>query len=119
METIKIDVQPHRYYNFRHDLEIDWRGIYYEEEEAIKNYNKLDEKYYTYWLDFFNHSAISFSLVIDRQNIGYYEFDRTRNVGVIAIPKEIVKSESEARQIARDYISDYNMEINWRDEEDE
>jgi hypothetical protein len=69
METIKIDVKPHRCYNFRHDLDIDWRGIYYGEDEAIENYNKLDEKYYTYELDFFNHSAIAFSLVIDRQNI--------------------------------------------------
>jgi len=119
METIKIDVQPHKYYNFRHDLDVDWRWIYYEEEKAIQDYEKLDEKYYTYELDFFNHSAISFSLVIDRQDIGYYEFDRTRNVWVIAIPKEIVKSELQARELARDYISDYNDYINWRTDEDE
>lgn len=117
MGTIKIDVKPHKYYNFRHDLNIDWRGIYYEEDEAIENYNKLDEIYYTYELDFFNHSAISFSLVIDRRNIWYYEFDRTRNVWVIAIPKEIVNSELQARELARDYISDYNDYINWRDED--
>lgn len=119
METIKIDVKPHRYYNFRHDLDIDWKWIYYEEAEALKNYKKLDKKYYTYELDFFDHSAISFSLVIDRQNIGYYEFDRSRNVGLIAIPRSIAKNGFEAQQIARDYLEDYNMEINGRDEDGE
>lgn len=117
METIKIDVKPHRYYNFRHDLDIDWKWIYYEEDEALKNYEALDEKYYTYELDFFNHSAISFSLVLDRQNLWYYEFDRSRNVGIIAIPRSMVKDNSEAMNLARDYISDYNMEINGRDED--
>lgn len=116
---IKIDVKPHRYYNFRHDLDIDWWGIYYEDEEAIESYNKLGNTYYMYGLDFFNHSAISFSLAIERQNIGYYEFDRSRNVWVIAIPKELIKSEAEARELARDYIEDYNMEINWRDEDED
>lgn len=119
METIKIDIKPHRYYNFRHDLDIDWKGISYEEDEALKDYEKLDKKYYTFELDFFDHSSISFSLVIDRQNIGYYEFDRSRNVGLIAIPRSIVKNGFEAQKIARDYIYDYNMEINGRDEEDE
>lgn len=119
METIKIDIMPNRRYNFRHDLNIDWRWIYYEEDEALKDYEKLDKKYYTYELDFFDHSAISFSLVIDRQNIWYYEFDRSRNVWVIAIPRSIAKTGFEAQQIARDYLEDYNMEINGRDEEDE
>jgi hypothetical protein len=31
----------------------------------------------------------------------------------------MVKSNSEAINLARGYIEDYNMEINWRDEEDE
>jgi hypothetical protein len=85
----------------------------------LKDYEKLDKKYYTYELDFFDHSAISFSLVIDRQNIGYYEFDRSHNVGLIAIPRSIAKNGFEAQEIARDYLKDYNMEINGRDEEDE
>ncbi len=118
METIKIDVKPHRYYTFRHDLDIDREWIYYEDKDAIKDYKKLDKKYYTFELDFFDHSAISFSLVAYRQNIWYYEFDRSRNVWIIAIPKTMVKTELDAQELARDYIEDYNREINGRDEED-
>ena len=118
METIKIDVQPHRRYNFRSDLEIDWRWIYYEEPEAEEYYNSLDEKYYCFNLDCYEHSCIVFSLVIDRKNLGYYEFDRARNVWIIAIPREMVKNNQEAAELARNYIEDYNSELNGRDEEE-
>lgn len=112
MDTIKLDIMPHRRYTFKTDLNIDWYWIHENDPEAIEYYNSLDEKYYCFNLDFFEHSAIAFSLVIDRTNIGYYEFDRSRNVWIIAIPKEIVKSWKEAVELARDYINDYNDQIN-------
>lgn len=118
METIKIDVQPHRRYEFRHDLWIDWRGMYYDEPEAQEYYESLDQDYYCYTLDFFEHSSMAFSLVIDRTDLGYYEFDRTRNVWIIAIPRNMAKNGAEAVQMARDYLDDYNMELNGWDEEE-
>lgn len=119
MDAIKIDIRPHRRYNFNHDLDIDWLGLDAGEPEAEKYYDSLDDDYYCYMLDFFEHGAISFSLVIDRTNIWYYEFDRSRNVGLIAIPKSMIKIWINPVELARDYLHDYNYEINGRDLEDE
>lgn len=119
METIKIDVRPNRRYNFRHDLWIDWLGMDAWDDEACNYFDSLDENYYCYRLDFFDHSAISFSLAIERRDIWYYEFDRSRDVWLIAIPKSLVKTGRDAQKMARDYLVKYNDYINWRDESED
>lgn len=113
-EAVKICIQPHRHYTFLNELEIDWEWIYEEDKKAIKDYEKLDKKYYCFNLDFFDHGAIAFNLVLDRIDLGYYERDRARNVWIIAIDKLQVKSGKDALELARKTIEDYNHLINWR-----
>lgn len=123
-ELVKIEIQPHRHYEFLHDLDLkrdyllytyEKDDYYYEEYlEEQKKRKKLNEENYVFWLDYFEHWMISFSLVEKRQNIWYYEFDRTRNVWFIFIKKEENLSYSDAMKIAENVIQEYNSYINWR-----
>lgn len=114
---IKIDIQPHRRYEFRHDFNIDWEGIYNWDENAVRDYENLTDNYYCFTLDFFEHSTVSFSLVIDRVDLGYYEFDRARNVGIIWVKNDGITYE-QAKVLARAELEDYNNYLNWWDEDE-
>lgn len=119
MET-KIDIRPHRRYEFLHEFDIDWYKLDAGDKEETEKYDKLDENWYCFTLDCFEHGAISFSLVVDRRDLGYYEFDRSRNVWIIGVKKSEWISPKMALELARDRISEYNNYLNgWDEEEDE
>lgn len=123
-ETVKIDVREHRHYNFLHDFWLDWwmldeeyeEGDYYYEDwlNEQEKWRKINDEYYVFWLDFFDHSVIAFSLAMHRRDIWYYERDRSRNVGVIAVKKSDWIDFEQAEKIARTTIEDYNSLLNWR-----
>lgn len=118
MET-KIDIRPHRRYQFRTDFWIDWLKLDAGDKDEIKRYEKLDDDWYCFTLDCVDHSAVTFNLVLDRVNLGYYEMDRARNVWIIWVKKEHDISQKMALDIARYEIEQYNNYINGWDEEDE
>lgn len=73
------------------------------------------DNYFLFWLDFYDHTTIKFTIGGKyREDIWYYEFDRTRNVGVIAVDKKKAKTEAEALDIAEKELDKYNKFINWR-----
>lgn len=117
MET-RIDVRQHRRYDFLHEFDIDWCKLDAGDEEEVEKYDSLDSDRYCFTLDFFEHSAIAFSLVIDRRDIWYYEFDRSRNVWIIGVKKQDGLTCTEAAEIARDRLEEYNNYLNGRDEEE-
>jgi hypothetical protein len=91
-------------------LEYDTDYELYKEE--IVKYKKIQDEYYVFGLDFFEHTTIHFSLTARRENIGYYEFDRSRDVGIIAVKKEIAKDEQDAMEIASKELEMYNARCN-------
>ena len=115
-DDVKIDIREHRRYNFEKDFKIDFLALDGKDSESYKEESKkmddIDKNYYTFELDFFEHGAISFSLVLDRMDIGYYEFDRSRNIWIIAVRKDGIDYK-QALQIARDEIEKYNNFCNW------
>lgn len=128
-ENIKIDIMKHRNYNFQKDFGIDYEYLfedfsdyteedkensqdYYYYEEAKKKREEVNKDYYVFWLDYYEHSYIRFSLCLDRIDLGYYELDRTRKVGIIAVKKDAVKDEKEAIERARQEIENYNNYCN-------
>ena len=123
-DLVKIDVMPHRHYEFLHELDLKREYLtteyeeddyYYEEWKAEQEkWKKINEEYYVFGLDFFEHSMISFSLVEKRRDIGYYEFDRTRNVGYIVVKKDELMSYSQAMKIAEETLEEYTNYCNWR-----
>lgn len=117
MET-KIDIRQHRRYEFLHEFNIAWDKLDEGDEEEEKAYDELDKDYYCFTLDFYDHSAIGFSLVIDRRDIWRYEFDRSRNVWIIGVKKSDWLDYKQAVEIARDRIDEYNNRLNGRDEEE-
>lgn len=122
-ENVKIDVMQHRNYEFLHELWIDYGFLnetyekwdyYYEDYiEEQKKFKKICKENRVFWLDFFEHSMISFSLSMFRKNIGYYEMDRTRNVWYIAIKRRRWLTYEKAVKIAKNTIEDYNNYCNW------
>ena len=116
MATTKIDIRPHRRYDFLHDFNIDRLKLDEGDKQETKRYDNLDKNWYCFTLDCFEHGAISFSLVIDRVNLGYYEFDRSRNVWIIGVMKEKWMTPKMALDLARERIEEYNDYLNWRDE---
>lgn len=122
-DLVKIDIMPHRHYEFLHELDLKREYLeneyeeddYYYEDwlEEQKRRKKICEDNYVFGLDFFEHSSISFSLVEKRIDLGYYERDRSRNVGYIVVEKWNL-SYSEAMKIAEATLDDYNNYINWR-----
>ena len=124
-DLVKIDVREHRHYNFLHELWIDywflddmtcekWDYYYDDWKEEQKKFKKICKENRVFGLDFFEHSVISFSLVEKRQDIGYYEFDRTRNVGYIAVKRCKGLTYKKAMEIAQNTLDEYNNRINWR-----
>ena len=114
-ENIKIDIMKHRNYNFQKDFWIDYEYLfedfsdyteedkensqdYYYYEEAKKKREEVNKDYYVFWLDYYEHSYIRFSLCLDRIDLGYYELDRTREVGIVAVKKDAVKDEKEEKE---------------------
>lgn len=138
-DDVKIDIREHRNYTFQHDfdlkhdiLDIDFswytpeelEGDYeYEKyKEELKKYQDIEKDYYVFWLDFYEHTIMRFSLVIKREYLGYYEFDRTRNVWIIAVKRDSCKDEKDAIKIAEKEIENYNHRCNgwiyqWNTEE--
>lgn len=108
-EDIKIEIMNHRRYNFQQDLHLDWD----DSENFDKQMQEIEQKYYYFTLDMFEHWNISFSLVLDRKDIGYYEFDRSRNIWIIAVSKTLAWSNQEAIELARREIENYNSYLNW------
>jgi hypothetical protein len=122
-EDVKIEIRQNRRYNFLHDFWLDWslldiddcteEDYYYParkyEQERL---GKIKSEYYVFGLDFFDHSVIAFSLTAERQNIGYYEFDRSRDVWIIAVKKAEDIDEERAFDIAKETIENYNSIIN-------
>lgn len=128
---IKIDIKEHRRYSFQKDFDIDYEYLemdfsdYTEEEkensqdyeyykENSEKYKEICEKYYVFWLDFFDHSVIGFSLSCERMDLGYYNWDRSTNVWIIAVDKNAVKDYKDALQAAKLEVEAYNAYINWR-----
>lgn len=73
---------------------------------------ELQEKYYIFNLDCYEHSLICFHLSRKSSN-GYYDFDNSKNVWIIAVSKEIAKTEEEALKIAENELKNYNSYLNW------
>lgn len=128
-EDIKIDIREHRSYTFEHDFwlkhdildldftweseeDLEYDSDYEQYKEEIAKYKKIQDEYYVFWLDFFEHTTMSFSLTARRENIGYYEFDRSRDVWIIAVKKEIAKDEHDAMEIASKELEMYNSRCN-------
>lgn len=76
-DPFKIDIRKHRNYEFQHDFDIDWEILDLEQDfskytpeeleedyeyskflEEKKKLQDIEEKYYVFELDFFDHSAI-------------------------------------------------------------
>ena len=108
-EDIEIEIMNHRCYNFQQDLHLDWG----DSENFDKQMQEIEKKYYYFTLDMFEHWNICFSLVLDRKDIGYYEFDRSRNIWIIAVSKKLARSNQEAIELARKEIENYNSYCNW------
>ena len=128
-EDIKIDIRENRSYTFEHDFNLDhvlldmdfsweneedleWDFEYENYKEEIAKYKKIQDEYYVFGLDFFEHSTIHFSLTARRVYLGYYEFDRTRDVWIIAVKKDIAKDEKDAMEIASKELEMYNARCN-------
>lgn len=103
-DDIKIDIREHRRYNFCKDLNLDHDNI---------DYWELEKTYYVFDLDFFEHSSIAFSLAINRVDLGYYNMDRSTNIWIIAVPRELAENEKQARELAEKEIENYNSWMNW------
>ena len=108
-EDIEIEIMNHRNYQFQQDLHLDFDDW----ENYEKQMQEIDKKYYSFTLDMFEHWNVSFSLVVDRIYLGYYEFDRSRNIWIIAVSKKLAWSYQEALQLARKEIENYNSYLNW------
>lgn len=130
-DPFKIDIRKHRNYNFQHDFDIDWEILDLEEDfkkytpeeleedyeyskflEEKKKLQDIEEKYYVFELDFFDHSAIGFSLACRRINLWYYNMDRSCNVWIVAVEKSIAKDEIDAEKQCKQYIEEYNNYCN-------
>jgi len=146
---VKFDTREHRHYRFEHDLDFNWwlfddynnldNFKYWLDdedrqeitEEAEAQIKKLDDNYYRWFVDCYDHSAISFSLawqwMQDRR-------DTASRCWIIACPKayngydlkewnespnkekwekvELTLEEAE-KEVIR-YLWEYNEYINWR-----
>lgn len=128
-ENIKLDIREHRRYNFEHDFwlnheildldftweseeDLEYNSDYEQYKEEIAKYKKIQEEYYVFGLDFFEHTTMSFSLTARREYLGYYEFDRSRDVWIIAVKKDIAKDEKDAMEIAAKELEMYNARCN-------
>lgn len=121
-DLVKIDIMEHRHYNFLHDFDLKreyltetyekWDYYYEERKEEQKRFKKIQKDYWLFWLDFFDHSVIWFTLSAKRMNIGYYELDRSRNVGYIAIKRRRGLTREKALKRAEETIEEYNNYIN-------
>ena len=116
MAITRIDVRPHRRYEFLHDFNLDWLEMDAWNKAEIKRLNGIKKDYFIFYLDFFDHSVQVFSLADDRTDLGYYEFDRAKDIWIIAVMKEDWMTKKMALELARDRIEDYNSWINGRDE---
>ena len=122
-DAVKIDVREHRRYSFLHEFNIDWWLLdetyeewdyYYEDWIAEKEKReRINSEYYVFWLDFFEHSMISFSLSMSRTDIWYYERDRSRDIWIIAVKNDWIDF-IQAIKIARETINNYNSMLNGR-----
>lgn len=110
---IKLDIREHRRYRFGSDFWLDFLKLDSWDEEEENKLKDIEKDYYVFNLDFFEHSSMRFDLVLDRRDIWYYEFDRSRNVWIIAVKKDIVEDEKQAIEYARDELERYNSYINW------
>lgn len=108
-DDIKIEIMQHKRYIFQNDLNLDW----WDWENFDKQMKEIEQKYYFFTLDMFEHWNVCFSLVLDRKDIWYYEFDRSRNIWIIAVSKELAKNDKEAIELARNEIEKYNSYLNW------
>lgn len=128
-EYSKICIREHRRYTFENELEINFNTLDldftgYTEEELAEDYDyqnykeeqkklqDIQEKYYLFDLDFFDHSCIGFSLSCNRIDLWYYNMDRTCNVGFIAIEKSSCKDYEEAKKLAAEEIENYTNYCN-------
>lgn len=102
---------PHRHYNLKNELELDWRILM--EEKDSKEYNDIIEylntKYYWWRVDCYNHSSISFSLSGEWMQC---QFDTSKRIWIIAIDKK-EWSEAFFGQVARRNLEKYTERINW------
>ena len=128
-DPFKIDIRKHRNYSFQHDFDIDWELLdndfpnYTPEEleddweysqflEEKKKMEEILKEYYVFNLDFFDHSVIGFSLSCRRMDLWYYNMDRSCNIGIVAVKKDIVKNKQDAEEQCRNYIEEYNNYCN-------
>lgn len=128
-EWIKIEIKEHRRYSFQKDFNIDFEYLnmdfsdYTKEElddsweyaEHIEQENKMNDilkNYYVFWLDFFEHSSIAFTLACNRIDLWYYNMDRSNNCWFIAVKKDLAKDETEARKLAEEEIENYTNYCN-------
>lgn len=145
---VKLDVRRHRHYTFQHDLDFnrdlydDYNNLdnfkYWLDDEDRKDitesaeaqFKKLDDNYYRWFVDCYDHSAVSFSLAWCWMQC---QFDTSNKCWIIACPKaynsydfeernESTKKDSwekievsleEAEKEVKRYLEEYNEYINW------
>lgn len=115
----KMIVREHRRYVFPKELTIDLDDLddasVYDEEtgETVSDHEwKKLEGCHVFFLDFYEHSGISFSISGTGTNCA---FDTASEVGIIAVPKTLDGfdySETEARKIAEKELELYNAYAN-------
>lgn len=123
----KICIRKHRDYRFPNELDFDFNA--YDEDEI-----KMPEKYYIFRLDCYEHGQIVFSFAGEGMQC---RWDTTNHCWFIAVPKkynaydlkeisvtpykkelwekyEVVElTESEARDIAKQELKEFNQYNNW------
>lgn len=136
----RLVIREHRNYTFPNELNFSWddydndyEDIYWGEPKE-NEFKKLQEDYYIFWIDMYEHSWIVFSMLWEGMNC---RFDTSRGIGFFAIPKvyngydneEIHKTKykleegnkympievtpEEAEDIARGELKDWNQYCSW------
>lgn len=109
----KLCIRKHRSYDFPNELDIDFdRQDEYEEMNQINPLIQLAKGYYIFDLDCYEHGWIKFSFSGSGMQCN---FDKSNNVGILAIPKELegaVYTEEQAKEIAKEELKEYNQYLN-------
>lgn len=107
-EWSDLCIRKNRKYDFPNELDFDFDA--YDDWEITLPW--LDPNQYIFQLDFYEHSWITFSLKWEWMND---RFDSSINVWfiIVSLDNDAEKSDWLARDIAREYINNYNAYLNW------
>ena len=128
---IKVDFRKHRHYNLPKELDFDWDAYDEWDEASDKQIEFLNEHYYRWFVDCYDHSAVSFSIQWEWMQC---RWDTARKCGIIACPKEycwydfelwcnsiykdkedwpIQTTEQEAYKECKRYLAEFTERANW------